>query len=112
MDSYETIRLNVRDYVATVTITRPPVNAQNNRFRDEIAEVIDDLGDRADVRAIILTGDGKVFPLVQISPSGLLTILVNIRGIIEEFVKVLIVLSSAPNPLSRRLTVGLLGLVV
>jgi enoyl-CoA hydratase len=61
LDSYETIRLNVRDYVATVTIMRPPVNAQNNRFRDEIAEVIDDLGDRADVRAIILTGDGKVF---------------------------------------------------
>ena len=61
MRDYETLTLHVADFVATVTIDRPPVNAQNNRFRDEIAEVIDALGDRTDVRAIVLTGEGKAF---------------------------------------------------
>lgn len=61
MPDYETLSLQVADHVAIVTINRPPVNAQNNRFREEIAEVIDALGDRSDVRAIILTGEGKAF---------------------------------------------------
>lgn len=61
MTAYETLSLDVTDYVATVTIDRAPVNAQNNRFREEIAEVIDALGDRSDVRAIVLTGAGKAF---------------------------------------------------
>lgn len=61
LDEFETIRLDVASHVATVTIMRPPVNAQNNKFRDELVEVIDHLGDRPDVRAIILTGDGKAF---------------------------------------------------
>lgn len=57
----ETINLKVEDYVALVTINRPPVNAQNNKFREEIQLVMDSLGDREDVRAIILTGEGKAF---------------------------------------------------
>ncbi len=61
MPDYETLSLQVADHVAIVTINRPPVNAQNNRFREEIAEVIDAMGDRSDVRAIILTGEGKAF---------------------------------------------------
>ena len=61
MRDYETVTVDVADFVATVTINRPPVNAQNNRFREEIAEVIDMLGDRSDVRAIVLTGEGKAF---------------------------------------------------
>lgn len=61
MSKYETLTMDVADFVATVTINRPPVNAQNNRFRLEIAEVIDALGDRTDVRAIVLTGAGKAF---------------------------------------------------
>jgi len=61
MSDLETITLDVADFIATVTINRPPVNAQNNRFREEICTVIDALGDRADVRAIVLTGAGKAF---------------------------------------------------
>ena len=60
-DSYETMRLEVADFVATVTIDRPPVNAQNGVFREEIARIFDELSDRADVRAIVLTGAGKTF---------------------------------------------------
>lgn len=61
MSRFETLTLDVADFVATVTIDRAPVNAQNNRFREELTEVIDALGDRTDVRAIVLTGAGKAF---------------------------------------------------
>lgn len=57
----ETLSVTVSDYIAVVTITRPPVNAQNNRLRDEMQMVMDSLGDRGDVRAIVLTGEGKAF---------------------------------------------------
>ena len=60
-DAYECFKLEVADHVATVTLARPPVNAQNRRFREEIIAIFDLLSDRADVRAVVLTGEGKVF---------------------------------------------------
>jgi enoyl-CoA hydratase len=59
--SYECFSVAVDAFVATVTLKRPPVNAQNRRFREEIISIFDGLSDRADVRAIVLTGDGKTF---------------------------------------------------
>ncbi|MBR1147288.1 enoyl-CoA hydratase/isomerase family protein [Bradyrhizobium sp. AUGA SZCCT0431] len=58
---YETCLVDVADYVATVTINLPPVNAQNGKFREEITRIFDSLGQRPDVRAIVLTGQGKLF---------------------------------------------------
>jgi enoyl-CoA hydratase len=60
-DAYETLRLEVADFVATVTLDRPPVNAQNRAMREEIIRAFDELHDRADVRAVVLTGAGKAF---------------------------------------------------
>lgn len=60
-DAYETLKLEVADYVATVTLDRPPVNAQNRAFKEEIIRVFDELHDREDVRAVVLTGAGKAF---------------------------------------------------
>ncbi len=60
-EPYECFKLAVADHVATVTLARPPVNAQNRRFRDEIIAIFDTLNDRSDVRAIVLTGEGKTF---------------------------------------------------
>ena len=57
----EYIKLEVTDYVATVVMDRPPVNAQNAQFRNEIMAVFDSFNDREDVRVAILTGAGKVF---------------------------------------------------
>lgn len=60
-NALECLTVEVSDFVATVTIDRPPVNAQNRQFREEIVAVFDMLSDRADVRAIVLTGAGKTF---------------------------------------------------
>jgi enoyl-CoA hydratase len=60
-ESYECFKVDVADFVATVRLARPPVNAQNRRFREEIITIFDVLSDRPDVRAIVLTGEGKTF---------------------------------------------------
>jgi enoyl-CoA hydratase/carnithine racemase len=49
------------DHVATITITAPPVNAQDRLFREEFVRTLDVLGAAVDVRVIILTGEGKYF---------------------------------------------------
>ncbi|SFK18707.1 enoyl-CoA hydratase/isomerase family protein [Falsiroseomonas stagni] len=58
---YETLTLEVADYVATVTLNRPPVNAMNLAMRQEIVRAFDELHDRDDVRAVVLTANGKAF---------------------------------------------------
>ena len=60
-DTEETLHLEVADYVATVTLDRPPVNAQNRAFKEALIRTFDALHDRDDVRAIVLTGAGRAF---------------------------------------------------
>ena len=60
-ESTEIFRVGVLDHVATVTMDRPPVNAQNRAFRQQCIETFDRLGEVDDVRAIVLTGNGQVF---------------------------------------------------
>ena len=60
-ESYECFKVDVADFVATVRLARSPVNAQNRRFREELITIFDVLSDRPDVRAIVLTGEGKTF---------------------------------------------------
>ena len=57
----QTLRLDVADYVATVTIDNPPVNAQPPQLMQEVMDTFDALSDRDDVRVAILTGAGKMF---------------------------------------------------
>lgn len=59
--SAESIKLDVHDYVATVTLDRPPVNALNNAVREELIAAFDQIADREDIRVAILTGAGKTF---------------------------------------------------
>src|SRR3974390_2208917 len=61
LDTLECFAVDVSDFVATVSMNVPPVNAQNRRFREELLTVFDVLVDREDVRAIVLTGRGKTF---------------------------------------------------
>lgn len=55
------VRLDVADFVATVTLDRPPVNAINTQLREELIAVFDAIADRDDIRVAVLTGAGKVF---------------------------------------------------
>jgi enoyl-CoA hydratase len=62
-DAMETefIKCDVRDWIAQVTIDRPPVNAVNAQVHVELMQVFDALSDRDDVRVAILTGAGRTF---------------------------------------------------
>jgi enoyl-CoA hydratase/carnithine racemase len=55
------LQLDVADFVATVTLNRPPVNAFGRAIREEMIRVFDALHDRDDVRAIVLTANGHCF---------------------------------------------------
>lgn len=55
------MRVEISDYVALVTFDKPPVNAQNFQFSEEIKKCFDQLSIDRNVRAVVLTGAGKVF---------------------------------------------------
>ena len=57
----EFIKCEVADHIAVVTMDAPPVNAQGREFHDQLAATFDRIGDREDVRVVIITGAGKVF---------------------------------------------------
>jgi enoyl-CoA hydratase/carnithine racemase len=61
LEGLQKFDVGISNYVATVTITSPPVNAQNPQFREEIIRIFDVLGLSTEVRAIILTGAGRTF---------------------------------------------------
>lgn len=61
MSDWKTLIVDVAERVAVVTLNRPPVNAQNAEMRDELTALFDELSDRDDVMAVVLTGNGKVF---------------------------------------------------
>lgn len=56
--SYANLLVDVKDYIATVTINKPPVNSVNLATIQEIEKAFDDLAASKDARVIILTGSG------------------------------------------------------
>jgi enoyl-CoA hydratase len=58
--SYEAIRYEVADHVATITLDRPDVhNAMNNAMRRELTEVFAHLAGDDEVRVVLVTGAGE-----------------------------------------------------
>jgi enoyl-CoA hydratase len=55
------VKVTIQDFIATVMMDRPPVNAQNDQLRQELIAAFDSFTDRDDVRVAILTGFGKMF---------------------------------------------------
>ncbi len=55
------VKLTVADFVATVTMDAPPVNAVSADLMDEMIATFDQMSDRDDVRVVVLTGAGKIF---------------------------------------------------
>jgi enoyl-CoA hydratase/carnithine racemase len=62
MTRYETIRLERRDGMATITLDRPDrLNAFTVRMLDELVDAFDTTDADDDVRAVIVTGAGRAF---------------------------------------------------
>ncbi len=55
------VRVEVADHVAVATMDQPPVNAVSRALSDELTLLFDRISDTADVRAVVLTGAGRVF---------------------------------------------------
>jgi enoyl-CoA hydratase/carnithine racemase len=60
--AYETILLDVKDRVATITLNRPErMNAWNAQMAAELTDAMRACNENDDVRAIVLTGAGRAF---------------------------------------------------
>lgn len=55
------VKLEVKDFVAVVTMDNPPVNSQPLEMIEELTATFDTFNDRDDVRIVVLTGEGKCF---------------------------------------------------
>lgn len=59
---YETLKVDVTDQIMTITLNRPDrLNAFNHQMQNELIEVFDRADEDDNVRAIIMTGEGKGF---------------------------------------------------
>lgn len=60
--AYETINVDVTDYVATITLDRPDaMNALNQKLLGEVCHALEDADTSDKVRCIIITGSPKAF---------------------------------------------------
>lgn len=58
---FNNLKLDIKDYIATVTLDRPPVNALNMEILNELEIMIAHLEENEEVHVVILTGAGKAF---------------------------------------------------
>lgn len=59
---YQILKMDVADGVAVVTVSRPQaMNALNTRFFEEMDALVAEIAGRDDVKAVVITGDGKAF---------------------------------------------------
>ena len=60
--AYETIIVDVEDYVATITLNRPEaLNALNSQLLGELVTALQDADQNEKVRCVIITGSAKAF---------------------------------------------------
>lgn len=59
--TYSYLKISLANRVATVTLNRPPVNALSTEVIEELSACLDKLAADSEVKAIILTGEGKCF---------------------------------------------------
>ena len=60
--AYETLKFEIAEGIATITISRPQaLNALNSRFFQEMDGLLSEVKGRADIKVVILTGEGKAF---------------------------------------------------
>ena len=60
--NYEALKFEVSDQIATITLHRPDAaNSLNQRMGDELLMVANHCASNSDIRAVILTAEGKMF---------------------------------------------------
>lgn len=60
--AYNTIKYEVNGYIAKLTMNRPDaLNALNSEVLDELDKVLDEIKENNDLRALIITGEGRSF---------------------------------------------------
>ena len=59
--TYENMRLEIKDQIATITIDHPPANTWNLVTMESFERVLDAVENDGDVRVVILTGAGEKF---------------------------------------------------
>jgi enoyl-CoA hydratase len=57
--AYETIILEKKERIATITLNRPPMNPLNRRMYEEIGQVAEKLNADPEVKVVIVTGAGE-----------------------------------------------------
>lgn len=61
MNDLTQLEVSIADFVATLTLNAPPVNALTRTLNDELVLALDRISEMDEVRAVVLTGAGKVF---------------------------------------------------
>jgi enoyl-CoA hydratase len=57
--AYETIILEKKERIATITLNRPPMNPLNRKMYEEIGQVAEELNADPEVKVVIITGAGE-----------------------------------------------------
>ncbi len=58
---YNTMAVEKKDRIATITLNRPPMNAVNEELLDELVAICEDIEKDNGVQVVILTGAGRAF---------------------------------------------------
>lgn len=61
MQDLTQLEVTIEDHVATLVLNVPPVNALTRTLNDELTLALDRVSELDEVRAVVLTGKGKVF---------------------------------------------------
>ena len=78
------VKLDVKDGIATITMSRPEaMNALNDKVLRELKEVVGQLREDSDIRAVIITGEGPAF----ISGADIRTMLEGDLAYVEDFTR-------------------------
>lgn len=61
MQDLTQLQVSMADHIATLTLDAPPVNALTRTLNDELTLALDRISELDEIRAVVLTGAGKVF---------------------------------------------------
>jgi len=61
MNDLTQLEVQIADFIATLTLNAPPVNALTRTLNDELTLALDRISEMDEVRVVVLTGAGKVF---------------------------------------------------